>query len=1045
MKPISYTSQEECLSSMKNKKQTNPRYKNFKQDIFTAGDVEQFFDNLDATPFDNNIAKELIETLDAKTDDNERRKDFWKMNLNLWEKYHDVNILQVKETFFYMFFKFKKGVYVKIQNNKVCVFLPFSRANYVNEWHENITFDKTKYKSMSEFIQTIYKMEGRKFNDYNINIYQNSWYGNNGLVRYEYPIHENDTNLHVLKDMLDELCIRRRVPDVEFFINKRDFPLIKRNGTEPYDNFWDTDVKELVSHSYEKYIPIFSMSSSDEFADILLPTVEDWARVKNHENIWFPWWCKNFVFKFETPWDKKINKAIFRGSSTGIGTTIRDNMRLKACFLSNKFPELLDAGITKWNLRPRKKLGKKYLETINIYTLPFGLKKQMSPDEQSKFKYILHIDGHVNAYRLSLELGMGSVILKVNSKYNLWFSSLLKEYVHYVPILDDLSDLVSQIKWCQENDAKCQEIARNAKKFYDEYLNKESILDYLQVLLCKVKKHVGGYNYNFKSLSTYILEKETLILKNVKHNEEPIFNWEKCMHSMFPIRVKEHKTLYQFNFGTKTCILKTKDIRVKNPDTIHEAFVGITSINFLTSKIPNFTYTFDLTKSYQVITMNIDGISLFDYIQNSTFVFEEYLNFILQICLALQVGQNECGLIHYDVTPWNIILQSKEKDTEYEYQIDYNKVICIKTRCVPVIIDYGKAHVVYNNEHYGIIDCFKHSTFQDIYTLLVTSLTQIIKYQKLSTTTTEDVVTLSKFIFDVKNKNELKKILHHAHKFDDILNGNKSKNLKNKTPLDLFNYIRTHFKTNFPIRFQEHTFQEKHFLDMKYTEEIHEICKDETRLFFLRNILNQMIINIDSCVLTNRFDQYMFINMKVQEVKFLKTIININNLKCTIQQAQELENLLSKIHSQLETLYTNIPTIRDMFPKLVVDECEKFVLQKSIDIEESLLYQPIEILKLLQTEKLSVFKIDINKIRQELSMLLSNNNQFALHPNDKNEIQGIFKVILSTNPLDVLTKASSLNTLSNACKSIYEYNIMNKNCDEEVTKIYSEILCMIDK
>ena len=35
-------------------------------------------------------------------------------------------------------------------------------------------------------------------------------------------------------------------------------------------------------------------------------------------------------------------------------------------------------------------------------------------NEQSNYKYIIHIDGHVSAYRLGKELSLGSTILKVN-------------------------------------------------------------------------------------------------------------------------------------------------------------------------------------------------------------------------------------------------------------------------------------------------------------------------------------------------------------------------------------------------------------------------------------------------------------------------------------------------------------------------------------------------------------------------------------------------------------------------------------------------------
>ena len=41
-KPDFYYTKDECLKGAKDIEQTNPRYKNFKQALFTAGDEDQF-------------------------------------------------------------------------------------------------------------------------------------------------------------------------------------------------------------------------------------------------------------------------------------------------------------------------------------------------------------------------------------------------------------------------------------------------------------------------------------------------------------------------------------------------------------------------------------------------------------------------------------------------------------------------------------------------------------------------------------------------------------------------------------------------------------------------------------------------------------------------------------------------------------------------------------------------------------------------------------------------------------------------------------------
>ena len=241
-----------------------------------------------------------------------------------------------------------------------------------------------------------------------------------------------------------------------------------------------------------------SISKSEGFADIIMPNYNDWSRIQIKENKWFSKSCINNVeVNCETKWEDKKPIAVFRGSSTGCGVTINTNQRLKAAYLSYiDKGKLLDAGITKWNLRPRKIMGEKYLQTIDVNSLPFKLVERLTPQQQCQYKYVVHIDGHVSAFRLSSELNMESAILMVESEWKLWYSNLLKPFVHYIPIKNDLSDLLEKIRWCRKNDFKCKEIAHNAKLFYNKYLQKNGVLDYLQKLLIDIKKHTGYYLYN---------------------------------------------------------------------------------------------------------------------------------------------------------------------------------------------------------------------------------------------------------------------------------------------------------------------------------------------------------------------------------------------------------------------------------------------------------------------------------------------------------------------------------------------------------------------
>ena len=86
---------------------------------------------------------------------------------------------------------------------------------------------------------------------------------------------------------------------------------------------------------------------------------------------------------------------------------------------------------------------------------------------------------------------LGSVILKVEPRQvadRMWYFPLLKPYHDHVPVKADLSDLEEQIRWCRANDDKCRQIAENAKLFYEKYVARDALLDYVEMVCKNVAK-----------------------------------------------------------------------------------------------------------------------------------------------------------------------------------------------------------------------------------------------------------------------------------------------------------------------------------------------------------------------------------------------------------------------------------------------------------------------------------------------------------------------------------------------------------------------------
>jgi hypothetical protein len=1092
-----YTSKQECLDSKFHQSPTNPRYKTFLQSHFTAGDEEQFEQYRDASNNNDFCPKDISISSNIFSED----------TIPIADNNQDLHANSVIDTFRYLFNKFKKGIFVKIVDNKLKVFLPFSKHNFHNEWSDRIKVDP-KYSSFNDFIKYITEQSGFRFNPQFVNPNIEEWYGNNCLVRYdltkiqvphgtsfrtEFIPTEGDSNVGNVKNMFEELCATRNIPDIEFFINRRDFPLLTRDGTEPYNNIWDGFIP-LVSHNYPKYSPILSMSTADVYADLAMPTWEDWARVQSQEGIWFPKSCRDYNETFNKDWDSKMPIAVFRGGTTGCGTTPETNPRLKIAEISAKQnPDdiYLNAGITNWNLRPRKIQGQKYLQTIDLKSLGFNLVPKMSPKEQSNYKYIVNIPGHVAAFRLSVELNMGSVVLLVDSPWKLWYSNLLIPYKHYVPVKQDLSDLISQIKWCRENDDKCREIVKNAQDFFDTYLQKDGILDFMQKMLVDLKNTMGNYLYNTISPLDQQIQNELSMLKysypsteKILENISTIPKINRCYgllqgmqllinkiltESTFETHAKYDKMLARnklgiinlYNLANFPLAVKTTEDPSKFKEHIHETFIGINSINKLIQYIPNFAYIFGLYQTgnkYSVITEYIPGMTFFEYIKSPHFTFENYLFILSQIALALQVAQNNCCLVHYDVTPWNIIIQILPEEKEFDYILSHEKVVRVKTNIIPVIIDYGKSHVTHNNIHYGFVNMFKFSTIQDIITLLVKSIEQVI--QKSLDKEFKYLLHLANFMTGNKYREapfssakDLKSWLKKAKNYSHLISSDKD-TLETKTPISLLNYIR---------KMKDYTLISKNIIyspDRKFTN---KMDKGNGR---------QVYEYILSPTLDMKAQTYIDVFTRFNECSLPQP----KNIFFIYFAAQKLENNLESVYRQMTSFLQEHAFDTSNYDKFYYEAVEllknEYLSRINITKTQEITYIlpdnfvtllpapytdetfliPETIKSLIQTIKPKTEIIDYKEI---IELILVNNSE--LYSMDKNTLKyykTAFEKILTINNVNILNNIANNKTLLLLSQQIYDKNIetlkqyiIKQDCpsvNEYIDK-YTEILDEIFK
>lgn len=620
-----------------------------------------------------------------------------------WNGYRNVDYKTAESTFDYIFSEFKKGIFASFYNGNVSAFIPFVNVRYKNDWHRSIKFktadgtittDETEIRALLETasIESGHRVGVIKPMD--------EWYANNSMIRYD-AAKDYGRNLCELRDMYETLAATRDVPDIQVFVNKRDFPLITRDGTAAYNHLYGSKlhVKDGVP---DKFLPVLSGSGNSRFADVIVPTYEDWARaVYQSTGKTFPNGRSTYPDIPYKPLGKKISRAVFRGSSTGSGTDVFTNQRLRACQLSVERPDLVDAKITKWNTRPRKHESSdafKILDIVNEWT-----GKPLTPAQQSEYKYILNVQGHVAAYRLSYELSFGSVVLMVESEWKMWFQRLIHPYIHYVPVKADMSDLFSVIEWCEANPDECQTIADNARSVYDRYLGTTGILDFLQKTLIQLSQESGRYYYpnDVESIKTSFC-RERLI--TVAESRKWTGQWTYARRggvAPSPPPVPVSKTEFYgdaltLSSGGGAQWVDTIELRTDND--VRRAFYGMTladvdANNFVRcyGALPRGAQAYGALSPPPLVAAfeKIRGPSLREAIKR--YSVDDVVKTLTSLCLGLKMAQDAVAFIHGSANVDNVFIAPSGGSRHYV--IDGST---LKTRyeSLPILTDYSKSSLV---------------------------------------------------------------------------------------------------------------------------------------------------------------------------------------------------------------------------------------------------------------------------------------------------------------------------------------------------------------
>lgn len=107
-------------------------------------------------------------------------------------------------------------------------------------------------------------------------------------------------------------------------------------------------------------------------------------------------------------------------------------------------------------------------------TLLNSTKYISTPELVKKYSILIDVEGEGYSGRLKHLLWSHRPILIVDRPHKEYFFEFLKEWVHYIPVKRDLSDLIEKTNWCLHNYDKALEMSENAYQFSNEHLTRDA-------------------------------------------------------------------------------------------------------------------------------------------------------------------------------------------------------------------------------------------------------------------------------------------------------------------------------------------------------------------------------------------------------------------------------------------------------------------------------------------------------------------------------------------------------------------------------------------
>jgi hypothetical protein len=353
------------------------------------------------------------------------------------------------------------------------------------------------------------------------------------------------------------------------------------------------------------------------------------------------------------------------------------------------------------------------------------------------------------------------------------------------------------------------------------------------------------------------------------------------------------------------------------------------------------------------------------------------------------------------------MIKTLDTPISVEYVFGPESIYKVETTILPIIIDYGKSHIVYESKHHGLINMYQMNLFQDSFTMLCTSGAEIIqkrleRYDLSVFMNLFNWLTNSQFIQNRFNTvKDIKDFLFTSRKYTYILTEDK-KDIIKRNPIEFVEFLINRFRYSIRVSRPKVKSVNRLVLSPDTLLKLHENVDIRTVFSHIR----------DTCVFKNSIKffnmfEYFYISRHLNHV--MQTINIYNNSLMPIAQTEYIATLNYMRQKLEQTEYTPISYT------IFEDKHKELYTYKDF-------YNPTKLLELVHTLNLKDKYQNYIQYRHHIvDMMLSNifngDNLLYLTTN--------FNDLVKSEPFNQWAIISDIKTLQFVIKRIIRDDIKN--------------------